>query len=146
MGRLKIKRGSGKRQVQAQDFRLVDAVRDIQRRAAQDDSRIVTIGPLLLFSTETGDAWILDSADQLATPIAREHEALSVPIEDADTSFAVAWTGSYRIEGGLFIYRDTHSGNTRSIFGYPTEQIGQQISTIVDARRRQGNRKDDSQD
>ena len=146
MGRLKTKRGSGKQQVQAQDFRLADEVRYIQRRAAQDDSRIVTIGPLLLFSTETGDAWILDPADQLATPIAREHEALSLPIEDADTSFAVAWTGSYRIEGGLFIYRDTHSGNTRSIFGYPTEQIGQQISKIVDARRRQGNRKDDSQD
>ena len=113
MGRRKTKRGSGKRQVQAQDFRLADEVRYIQRRAAQDDSRIVTLGPLLLFSTETGDAWILDPADQLATPIARQREALPVHIEDTDTNFAVAWMGSYRLEGGLFIYRDTHSGNTR---------------------------------
>jgi hypothetical protein len=145
MGRLKIKRGTGKRELQAEDFRLADEVRYIQRRAAQDDSRIVTIGPLLLFSSETGDAWILDPADQLATPIAREHEALSIRIEDAETSFAVAWTGSYRIEGGLFIYRD-HSGNTRSIFGYPTQQIAQQISKTADARGRPGHRKDDSQD
>ena len=147
MGRLKIMRGSGKRQLQAQDFRLADEVRYIQRRAAQDDSRIVTLGPLLLFSTETGDAWILDPADQLATPIARQREALPVHIEDTDTNFAVAWMGSYRLEGGLFIYRDTHSGNTRSIFGYPTEQVAQQISKIVDSRRSQADHsQDDSSD
>ena len=134
MGRLKIKRGPGKRQVQ--EFRLADEIRYIQRRAAQDDCRIGTIGPLLLFSTETGDAWILDPADQLATPIAREHEALPVDIEDTATNFAVAWMGTYRIEGGLFIYRDRHSGNTRNIFGYPTEPITQQISKAADSRRR----------
>src|ERR1700751_2740884 len=38
----------------------------IQRRAAEHDGRFVTIGPLALFSTETGDAWILDPSDQLA--------------------------------------------------------------------------------
>jgi hypothetical protein len=31
-------------------------VRYIQRRAADRDGRIVTIGQLVLFSTETGDA------------------------------------------------------------------------------------------
>lgn len=128
MGRLKIKRGAGKRQVQGKDFRLADEVRYMQRRAAQEDSRIVSIGPLLLFSTETGDAWILDPADQLATPIAHQREALPVHIEDTETNFAVGWRGDYRIEGELFIYRDKDSGNTRTIFGYPTERIAQQIS------------------
>jgi hypothetical protein len=131
MGRLKIKRGPGKRQVQGKDFRLADEVRYIQGRAAQYDSRIVSIGPLLLFSTETGDAWMLDPADQLATPIAREREALAAHIEDTDTNFAVGWTGNYRIEGELFIYRDKDSGNTRTIFGYPTEQIVHQISNTL---------------
>src|SRR5437867_12883753 len=101
MGRLRIKRGLGKQKVRGSDFRLADEVRYIQRRAAQYDSRAVTIGPLLLFSTETGDAWMLDPADQLAAPIARQGKALSVPIEDTDTNFTVAWTGNYRIEGEL---------------------------------------------
>jgi hypothetical protein len=131
MGRLKIKRRPGKRQVQGKDFRLADEVRYIHRRAAQYDSRIVSIGPLLLFSTETGDAWMLDTADQLATPIASHGEALSVHIEDTDTNFAVAWTGNYRIEGELFIYREKDSGNTRTIFGYPTERLTQQISKTL---------------
>jgi len=128
MGRFRIKRGPGKRQVRGKDFRLSDEVRYIQRRAAQGDSRIVTIGPFLLFSTETGDAWMLDPAGQLATPIARQGEALPVQIEDSDANFAVSWTGNYRIDGELFLYIDPDSGNTRTIFGYPTDRIAQQIS------------------
>lgn len=127
MGR--IKREPGKRQVQGKDFRLADEVRYIQRRAAQCDGRIVRVGALVLFSTESGDAWMLDPADQFATPLARQGTALSVHIEDRDRNFAVEWTGNYQIEGDLFLYREKDSGNTRTIFGYPTARIAQQIST-----------------
>src|SRR5437867_8192313 len=65
-----IKRGPGKRIVEDKSFRLADEVRYIQRRAADYDSRIVTIGQLILFSTKTGDAWLLDPADQLAARLA----------------------------------------------------------------------------
>ena len=130
MGRLKIKRRTGKQQADGKTFRLADEVRYIQRRAAHYDSRIVRIGPLLLFSTETGDAWMLDPSDQLATPIAREGEILPVHIEDTATNFAVAWWGTYRIDGALFVYREKDSGNTRTIFGYPTDRIAQQSGGV----------------
>ncbi len=130
MGRKSIKRGSAKRWVQGKEFRFSDEVRYIQRRASQYDSRIVTIGPLLLFSTETGDAWILDPSDQLATPLARDGDALPVHIEDTATNFAVEWEGSYRIDGALFVFRDKVSGNVRTILGYPTNQIINQISNM----------------
>src|SRR6478736_5278065 len=71
-GRKTIKRGAGKRIVEGKSFRLADEVRYIQRRAADYDSRIVTIGQLILFSTKTGDAWLLDPADQLAARVAPE--------------------------------------------------------------------------
>src|SRR5215469_14868453 len=87
------------------------------------DSRIVSIAPLLLFSTETGDAWMLDPADHLATPIARQGTALSVHIQDRDRNFTVEWAGNYQIDGDLFLYREKDSGNTRTIFGYPTARI-----------------------
>src|SRR5947208_3536802 len=47
-----IKRGPGQRIVEGKSFRLADEVRYIQRRAADRDGRIVTIGQLVLFSTE----------------------------------------------------------------------------------------------
>jgi len=40
-------------------------------RALQQDSRVVTFGPLVFFSTQTGDAWVLDPADRFATCLAR---------------------------------------------------------------------------
>src|SRR5436853_7057356 len=65
-GRKPIKRGAGRRMVDGKNFRLADEVRYILRRAAEHDGRVVTIGQLVLFSTETGDAWLLDPSDQLA--------------------------------------------------------------------------------
>jgi hypothetical protein len=105
MARLKIKRGAGKQWVEGKTFRLAEEVRYIQRRAALYDARIVTLGQLLLFSTETGDAWLLDPSDQLATPLARDGDALSVHIEETDTNFAIGWTGVYRIDGAAFLLR-----------------------------------------
>jgi len=59
-GRTTIKRGPGKRLVDGKSFHLADEVRYIQRLAARHDVRTVSIGQLVLFSTETGDAWLLD--------------------------------------------------------------------------------------
>jgi len=60
MGRKIIKRGPGKHHIDGKDFHLAEEIRYIQRHAAQHDGRFVTIGSLALFSTETGDAWLLD--------------------------------------------------------------------------------------
>ena len=46
--------------VDGKSFRLADEVSYIQRRAAEHDSRIVSIGQVVLFSSESGDAWMLD--------------------------------------------------------------------------------------
>ena len=125
-----IRRGPGKRRVDGRSFRLVDEVRYIQRRAAECDSRIITIGQLLLFSSETGDAWLLDGAERLAAPLARDGEPLSVDIKETDTSFSVQWMGSFRIDGAAFIYRPKKAGSVRTILGYPTALIADQISNM----------------
>ena len=109
--------------VDGKSFRLADEVRYIQRRAAEHDERIVTIGPFVLFSTKTGDAWLLDAADHLAVRAAREGDPEPIHIEDTDTTFAVEWKGQYRIEGGTFVYVDGHSGRVTAIFGYPTHKL-----------------------
>ena len=107
-------------------WRLADEVEYIQRRAAEYDSRIVTIGPLLLFSTQTGDAWVLDPADHLAMPVAREGNPLPVQMAETTAKFAIAWTGQYHIDGDAFVYVDKDSRTTRTILGYPARLIAQQ--------------------
>src|SRR5258706_108672 len=98
-GRKPIRRGPGKQIVEGKSFRLANEVRYIQRRAADHDSRILTIGQLVLFSTETGDAWLLDPADQLAARLARDGQSEPIHIEETDTTFAIGWKGRYRIDG-----------------------------------------------
>ena len=75
--------------------------------------------PLVLFSTNTGDAWLLDPSERLATRLARDGEPEPVHIEESDTNFAVARTGHYRIKGAAFIYGDHASGRVTTILGYP---------------------------
>jgi hypothetical protein len=114
-GRDTIKRGLGQRLVNSRNFRLADEVRYIQRRAADRDSRIVTVGQLVLFSTETGDAWLLDPADRLAARLARDGMTEPIHIEETDTTFAIGWKGRYRIEGSAFVYADDDSGRVTTI-------------------------------
>ena len=101
-------------------FRLSDEVRHIQRRAADHDGRIVTIGQLVLFSTDTGDAWLLDRSDLLAARLARNGGAEPIHIEETDTAFTIGWKGRYRIEGPAFVYQ---SGRIITILGYPTDKL-----------------------
>jgi hypothetical protein len=123
MDRTTMKRGAGKRRVDGKSLRLADEVRYIQRRAAGHDGRVVTIGQLFLFSTETGDAWLLDPADQLAARLARDGDPEPIHIEENDTSFAIGWKGRYRIEGPAFSYVDRDTGQVSTILGYPTQQL-----------------------
>jgi hypothetical protein len=81
------------------------------------------VGPLALFSSETGDAWLLDPADHLAIRVARDGDPEPVHFEETDTNFAIEWTGNYHIDGELFVYTDRTSVRVVSIFGYPTARI-----------------------
>src|SRR3954453_16647841 len=125
MERKTIRRGSGKRVIQGKDLRLAGEVRYIQNRAADRDARIVTLGPLVLFSTETGDAWLLDPADHLAARVARDGDPEALHFEETDASFAISWKGNYRIEGNAFVFIDRDTARTTTILGYPTPRLAQ---------------------
>ena len=125
MRRKTIKRAVGSAWVEGRNWRLADEVGYIQRRAALHDGRFVSVGSLASFSTDTGDAWLLDRSERLAARLARDGEPEPVHIEDTETSFAVAWTGHYRINGAAFIYSDRISGRVVTILGYPTDRIAQ---------------------
>jgi len=66
VGTRAIKRGKASQLVDGKDFRLADEIRYIQEKAADHTLRMVTFGQLILFSTETGDAWLLEVTDKLA--------------------------------------------------------------------------------
>ena len=70
--------------VDGKSFRLTDEVRYIQRRAADHTGRVISIGQLILFSSKSGDAWLLDPSDQLAARLARDGDAEPIHIDVTD--------------------------------------------------------------
>jgi hypothetical protein len=124
-GRKTIQRRLGKRHIEAKDFQLADEIRYIQRRAAEHDGRWVTVNSLALFSTDTGDAWLLDPEDHLAARLARDGDPEEVYFEETETRFAIRWKGKYRIDGDAFVYTDNHSGRVVTILGYPIRRIAE---------------------
>jgi hypothetical protein len=107
----------------------MEEVHYIQERAAEHDSRVITIPQLLLFSTQTGDAWLLEPADHLAVPLARDGDPLPVYIDESEKNFTIGWTGTYRIDGRAFVYSERESGRVRTILGYPTAHIIEQTGS-----------------
>ena len=116
-----------------ESLHLAKEVDSIQHRAAEHDGRMVSIGPLVFFSTETGDAWILEPAGQLATRLAIDGDPLPVLIEETETNFTVGWQGRYQIDGDTFIYEDKKSRRLNAIRGYPVKQL---LRVISEADRR----------
>ena len=130
MSQRKSRRGPARQRLPRESFRLTEEIRSIQQRAAEHDGRIVSIGPLVLFSTQTGDAWILDPADQLAARLACDGDPLPIYIEETNTNYSIGWQGRYRIDADAFVYEDNESGRLRSIIGYPIQSLLRMIAQI----------------
>src|SRR5258705_10592376 len=88
-GRKPVRRGTGKRIVEGRCFRLADEVRYIQGRATDHHGRFVTIGQLGRLSTETGEAWLLDTPNRLAEMWARNGVEKLVANEETHATFAI---------------------------------------------------------
>jgi hypothetical protein len=74
----------------------------IIKKAQAYDSRVVGLGRLILFSTQTGDAWLLDPADNLALCLARDGERQNFSILETPTNFQIVWEAEYAIDGETF--------------------------------------------
>jgi len=102
---------------------LAHEIRYIQRRAAAREGRVVEILQLILFSTGTGDAWVLDPEDHFAAPVARDGEPKPLQFLETDQKYVISWPGDYRIEGPAFIYSEWRTGCVTTVLGYPTDML-----------------------
>jgi len=111
-----------KRLISRDQTNITKEVEYIISRAQQEDSRVVTFGPLVFFSTETGDSWVLDPEDKLALCLSRNGDKENYRISETATNFNIEWKARYQIVREKFIvYYD--SGEIKTIMGYPVENI-----------------------
>ena len=94
-------------------------------------ARVVGLGPLIFFSSDTGDAWLLDWQDKSALCLARDGVKQEFNITETEERFAIEWTSDYEISGDLMTFRDT-SGKAVSTQGYPTAVILQTARRLAE--------------
>jgi hypothetical protein len=96
----------------------------------------VTLGPLVFFSTQTGDAWLLDVEDDLALCLARDGSPQPVRVVETEKSVGVAWDRQFQIDEDVFTTMDK-SGRVSSVMGYPTRDILEAIGRARQPQRRE---------
>lgn len=116
------RRRSRRQTLSREEYSITREVEYIIKRAENEESSVVKIRELILFSTMTGDAWILDFQDGLGLCLARNGDRQPFTITESPTIFNIEWTADYRIDGDAFIVAE-RSGRIRKIFGYPTSEI-----------------------
>ena len=104
------------------ELNIKDEIKYIIKCAKNFETKIVSFKELILFCTETGDAWLLDTDDNLALNLSKEGIKQEFLIIDTPYQFGIDWKYNYIIENEKFIFIDK-TGVTRTIIGYPTEQI-----------------------
>ena len=109
-------------QVSVGDVDIQQEARYIIERAQTADARIVVVGVLVLFSTSTRDAWLLDPEDDYALCLCRDGEVQPYRIVDTPTQFIIEWNADFTIQGALFLVRE-RTGRVIEIDGYPTAEI-----------------------
>jgi hypothetical protein len=97
--------------------------------AAVGEARVISLGPLLFFSTESGDAWVLDPADRLARCLARGGVPLPAGINETADRFSVDWEATYTLDAETFVVAD-HDGHVEAIVGYPVKAIRQLMKLV----------------
>jgi hypothetical protein len=105
---------------------LSQEINTIIQLSHQREARLMTLGKLVFFSTETGDAWILDPVEGRARCLSIDGEKQPVTIIEASAGSGIDWDSEYRIKGSLFTVLE-YSGSVRTILGYPTRQIEEAI-------------------
>ena len=99
----------------------------ITRAAKCGIVKVITIGPLVLFSTPTRDAWMLDMEDDFARCLMRDGEALSTGVRETHHQWAIEWNADFHLDGDSFVVHP-RNGTVRRILGYPVDAIRRAIT------------------
>jgi hypothetical protein len=119
-----------KKKLNREQISILGETNYIISRAQHYDSRVVSLGSLIFFSTETGDSWMLDYNEGLALCLAKDGEKQPFRIVETSDKFTIEWNATYQIEGDKF-FVISNSGQAKTIIGYPTEEILNAIQRIT---------------
>jgi len=99
-----------------------------------------TTQPFVLFSTGTGDAWMLEPLQDRAVCLVWHGQRQSPLVVDLPTRIEITWDGTFELRGDFFVVATEHPEiGSRAIAGFPLDQLRSALEAS-----RPGERKIDS--
>lgn len=108
---------------QAFKVSLTHEIELIQKAAAEGRQKIKELGVFILFSTEAGDAWLLEITDSDGVQLARAGVALEVPIDQGPETIEVNWTHIFAIRNRVFEITAYADRSVQVFADYPAQEI-----------------------
>lgn len=131
MNKRKLQRSKKKKQVKQQqdNDRIVNTAAESTARAAtQGEATLNCLGNFIFFSTESGEAWMLDYRKNCALRLAEKNEIAPYTILESKERFQVEWKERFRIEGDLFIA--SRQGKETAFHNYPIDALTRLIAML----------------
>jgi len=110
---------------------LLAEIEAVIRAEQAGEVRIVRTGPeatrsqpFVLFSTGTGDAWLLEPTHDRAICLVWRGERQQAHIKDLPTKIEILWDGTFELRGEFFIVETEHPEiGARAIAGFPLDRL-----------------------
>lgn len=99
--------------------------------ALKGSCNVVRLESCILFSTDDGDAWLLDADDHRALCLLWHGERQSAKIIEDEKTFYVEYDGVFDISsGGFQVSSENSKIGQRTIFGYPARAIAELVESV----------------
>ena len=109
---------------------LKGEVAKIQEAAVAGKSEVRSIGVFVLFSTDGGDAWLLELTDMDALLVAKAGKALDVEIVESPETLEVNWSHRFAIKNKQLQMTAYLDKKEEVLVGCPTHSIQAAIKKI----------------
>lgn len=121
--------------IKPSDVNFLKEVDYILGLAIEGKSRAVALERCVLFSTEDGDAWVLDADDGVALCLSWHGQRQDFVIEENAERFFVGYDADFSLQDNVFSVRsDNPKIGGRTIFGYPAAELAELIAVVRQRR------------
>ncbi len=105
-------------------------VEKLQERAANRDKFVHALGVFILFSTESGDGWLLEITDMDAIQVAADGEKIEFEIDENPDTIEINWPFHFSIKDKKFVTTAYADNEVKVWADYPSHRIASAVKKI----------------
>ena len=102
---------------------LTAEVEKIRKSASEKKEKVFSLGVFIFFSSESGDAWLLEISDMDALKVSENGENLELNIKENPETLEINWSHKFAIKKKKFIVTSYTDKSEETYSNYPTHRI-----------------------